>query len=166
MGPYDGPLEQRWHRDLSHALDHPLRTGYLHCMIYLTDVDADSHCFSISPEAANVPILEKEEQLERGGVVNLHGPAGTIALFNVSVLHAATVRPTTRERKTVQTYYGHRAGPVLSHYSTIPARLWRDHPDEDVRGFYGNLNRKSLLFADAFAEPTPAHEDSADAHLL
>ena len=63
-------------------------------------------------------------------------------------------------------YYGHRAGPVLSHYSTIPARLWRDYPDEDVRGFYGNLNRKSVLFADALGEPTPAHEDSTDAHLL
>ena len=82
-------------------------------------------------------------QLERGGVVDLHGPAGTIALFNMSVLHTMTA----------QTYYGLRSGPVLSHFSTIPARLWRDHPDEEVRGFYSNLNRKTHLFADAFAEP-------------
>jgi hypothetical protein len=153
MAPYDGPLVRGWHRDGPHALDHPLRTGYLHCMIYLSDVDADSHCFSISPEALDAPILEKERQLERGGVVDLHGPAGTIALFNMSVLHTMTVRPTTRERKTVQTYYGLRSGPVLSHHSTIPAKLWRDHPDEEVRGFYGNLNRKTHLFAEAFAKP-------------
>jgi hypothetical protein len=66
------------------------------------------------------------------------------------VFHTATVRPTTHERKTLQTYYGHRSGPVLSHYSTFPARLWRDHPDPEVRAFYGNLNEKSRLYAAAF----------------
>ena len=150
MAPYDGPLVRGWHRDGPHALDHPLRTAYLHCMVYLTDVDADSHCFSISPGAFDAPILDKEQQLERGGIVDLHGPAGTVALFNMSVLHTMTARSTTRERKTVQTYYGLRSGPVLSNFSTMPARLWRDHPDEEIRGFYGNLNRKTRLFADAF----------------
>jgi prepilin-type N-terminal cleavage/methylation domain-containing protein len=35
----------------------------------------------------------------------------------------ATVRPTTRERKTIQTYYGLQSSPILSHHTTIPARL-------------------------------------------
>jgi len=32
----------------------------------------------------------------------------------------------------------------------IPARLWRDHADPEVRTFYGNLNEKSKLFSEAF----------------
>ena len=78
-------------------------------MLYLSDVDHDSPCFSISPEAETDPVLPiPEQQLARGGIVNLEGPAGTAAMFNLSVLHAATVRPCTRERKSVQVYYGHR----------------------------------------------------------
>jgi hypothetical protein len=150
MAPYQGAIVQQWHRDRQHDLTHPLRTAYVHCMIYLTDVDEHTHCFSISPESIDDPILERDEQLSRRGILDIHGPAGTVALFNLSVLHTATVRPTTHERKTLQTYYGHRSGPTLSPYSTFPPRLWRDHPNEEVRAMYGNLNEKSRLFADVF----------------
>ena len=111
---------------------------------------ADTHCFSISPEAIDDPILGQEAQLARGGIVDLHGPAGSIILFNLSVLHTATLRPSERERKSVQIYYGPRSGPILSHFTTVPIRLWRDHSDPDIRAFYGNLNRKTRLFAAAF----------------
>ena len=151
MGPYDGELFQSWHRDRPHKMDHPLRMGWIHILIYLTDVDEGTHCFSLSPESIDNPVeLDVEKQLARSGSVDIHGPAGTVALFNLSVMHTATVRPTTKERKTVQTYYGLQSGPVLGHHTTIPARLWRDHPDPDVRAFYGNLNEKSKLYATAF----------------
>ncbi|MBI4553303.1 MAG: hypothetical protein HY710_13655, partial [Candidatus Latescibacteria bacterium] len=107
--------------------------------------------FSISPESIHDTILEPAEQLVRAGSIDLHGPAGTAILFNLSVLHTATVRPTQHERKTLQVYYGHRSGPVLSHYSLVPTRFWRDHPDPDIRAFYGNLNDKSRVYAAAFA---------------
>ena len=81
---------------------------YIQLMVYLTDVDEGTHCFSISPESVDEPILEVAENVERNGTVDLHGPAGTVALFNIAVPHTATVRVTQRERKTVQAYYGHR----------------------------------------------------------
>ena len=150
MGPYEGKPGQGWHRDRKHDEDHPLRTAYVHVLIYLADVDGGTHCFSISPEACDDPILETEEQLARRGKVDLHGPAGTAVLFNLSVLHAAHIRPTTKQRKTIQTYYGLQAGPILSQYTVIPTSLWRDHPKPDVRMFYSLLNDKSKRFNAAY----------------
>lgn len=155
MAPYDGKPVEGWHRDRAHSEERPYRCGYIHMMLYLSDVHEGTHCFSISPEADDAPILERDEQLKRGGIVNLHGPAGNVVLFNLSVLHAATVRPTTHERKSVQIYYGHRDGPVLSHFTTIPTTLWRDHPDPEVRGFYSLINNPSKKYARAFGHAVP-----------
>ena len=119
--PHEGESWRRWHRDRPHWQQHPLRTQYIHALVYLADVDATTHCFSLSPEAADAPILDQEDQLARGGIVDLHGPAGTVVLFNLSVLHAATIRPTQQERKSVQIYYGRRDQPHLSNYTTLPA---------------------------------------------
>ena len=54
----------------------------------------------------------------RGGV-DIHGPAGTVVLLNLSLLHTATARVTMAERKTVQTYYGH-AGGVSAQAPPLP----------------------------------------------
>ena len=151
MGPYDGPLHRKWHRDRPHWPQHPLRMDYIQLMVYLTDVDESTHCISFSPESVDEPILGDEQaQLARGGIYDLHGPAGTCALFNVAALHTATTRPTTSERKTVQIYYGHRDRAPLSNDSGIPAALWRDHPDAQTRAFYGVLNRRTRLYMAAF----------------
>lgn len=150
MGPYKGEFHQRWHRDKAHWLDHPLRMDYIQLMVYFTDVDEDTHCCSISPEGIDQPILkENSAQLERG-VYDLHGPAGTCALFNVSVLHTATTRPTRAVRKTAQIYYGHRERDPLANDSGIPATLWRDSDDPETRAFYGVLNDRTKVFMDAF----------------
>jgi ectoine hydroxylase-related dioxygenase (phytanoyl-CoA dioxygenase family) len=151
MGPYDGQFHQGWHRDKPHWLEHPLRMDYIQLIVYLSDVSADTHCFSISPEALDQPILkDHREQLARGGVYDLHGPAGTCALFNVSVLHTATTRPTQAIRKTAQIYYGHRHRPYLANDSGIPATFWRDHPDAETRAFYGVLNERTRTYMAAF----------------
>ncbi len=151
MGPYDGEFHQGWHRDKPHWLEHPLRMDYIQLMVYLSDVDERTHCFSLSPEALDQAILaDKQAQLARGGVYDLHGPAGTCALFNVSVLHTATTRPTQAIRKTAQIYYGHRDRAPLANDSGIPATLWRDHPDAETRGFYGVLNDRTRTFMAAF----------------
>ena len=104
MPPQTSESMQRWHRDTPHALHRPHRCGFVHLMLYLSDVDSSSPCWSISPESSDEPVLSTEEQLQRGGVYDLHGPAGTAAFFNLSALHAATVRPCTRGRKSVQAY--------------------------------------------------------------
>ena len=111
MQSYEGEPHQRWHRDKPHDMDHPLRMQYIQLMIYLTDVDDATHCFSLSPESTEDPVLEDTEaQLQRGGCVDIHGLAGTVCLFNVAVLHTATTRATKAERKTLQIYYGHLGG--------------------------------------------------------
>ncbi len=151
MGPYGGQFHQGWHRDKPHWLEHPLRMDYIQLMVYLSDVDETTHCFSISPEALDQPILsDHQAQLARGGVYDLHGPAGTCALFNVSVLHTATTRPTQAVRKTVQIYYGHRQRPYLANDSGIPPAFWRDHVDAETRAFYGVLNERTRLYMAAF----------------
>ncbi|MBM3265810.1 MAG: phytanoyl-CoA dioxygenase family protein [candidate division Zixibacteria bacterium] len=153
MAVYEGETHRSWHRDRSHAAEHPLRMPYIQLMLYLSDVDETTHCFSVSPESADDPVLETDAQLARGGVVDLHGEAGTAILFNIAVLHTATVRPTRQERKTVQVYYGPQDARYLSNDSCIPTRLWRDHADPATRMFYGKLNPKSALFSDAFGIP-------------
>ena len=151
MGPYDGPLHRKWHRDKPHWQEHPLRMDYIQLMVYLTDVDESTHCISFSLESVEEPILlNDEKQLAHGGIYDLHGPAGTCALFNVAALHTATTRPTRAERKTVQIYYGHRERAPLANDSCIPATLWRDHADPETRAFYGVLNRRTELYLAAF----------------
>ena len=151
MAAYVGePRHCVWHRDGDvhggkHLMEHPLRIRNIQLVVYLSDVDETTHCFSISPESVGQPILEKEAQLERGGVHNLYGQAGTAILCNFSVLHTATVRVTKKERKTAQIYYGHRNRPHMANDSLIPVDFW-DHPDEEVRAFYGVLNDKTRKY--------------------
>ena len=151
MGPYEGDIHQSWHRDRPHWPEHPMRMDYIQMMLYLSDVTAHTHCFSISPESIHEPILQdKNEQLKRSGTVNIQGPAGTVCLFNVSVLHTATTRQTQTDRKTLQIYYGHRNRKYLANDSIIPPVFWRDHEDPEVRAFYGNLNDVTKLYLKAF----------------
>lgn len=151
MGAFDGPLHHGWHRDRPHWPEHRLRMDYIQLMLYLSDVDEGTHCFSISPESIHQPVLpDQEAQLARGGCVDIHGAAGTVCLFNVAVLHTATTRPTTAERKTLQIYYGHRDRAPLANDSVIPPALWKYAEDEETRDFYGNLNDVSRLYARSF----------------
>ena len=147
MAPYDG---EPYQKDRPHWENHPLRMDYLQLILYLTDVDESTHCFSISPESVDNPILDGVGQLKRNGIIDFHGSAGTVVLFNISLLHTATVRKTQKERKTVQAYYGHRYRPFLSNCSVIPPRFWRNCPDPEVRAFYGSLNEVSRVFQSAF----------------
>lgn len=151
MKQYQGEVHQAWHRDRAHRPDHSLRLDYVQLMVYLTDVGEGDHCISLSPESVRAPVTEsKEAQLAKGGQYHLHGPAGTCAVFNASLLHTATTRPTENERRTVQIYYGHRDRPPLANDSTIPPAFWRDSEDEETRGFYGVLNDRSRMYLKAF----------------
>ena len=119
MGPTDASgnaVEKEfsgWHRDGgigAHALHRAHRAGFLQVMIYLSDVDEQTSCFSMSPEPTDcdVHFWDPREQIRQRGYVHLHGPAGTCAIFNPKMLHAATWRPSTRGRKSMQIYYGHQ----------------------------------------------------------
>ncbi len=146
MEPYKGGLQQKWHRDRPHLVNHPLRINFLQVMVYLTAVDENTHCFSLSPESVEEEILETKEQLERRGGVDLYGEAGTAIIFNTSVLHTATTRNTTKERKSIQIYYGHRNEHYLSEDSLIPTCYWKKHTDPEARSFYSVLNKKTAEY--------------------
>ena len=96
---------------------------YMQLMVYLTDVNQETHCFSLSPESANAPILNTVGQLDRNGIVDCQGVAGTVVLFYIAALHTITVRVTKHERKTVQAYYGHRSRTFLRNCSIIPPKF-------------------------------------------
>ena len=156
MPPWDQPFHQQWHRDKAHADDHPLRLDYLQMMVYLSDVDESTHCISFSPEhVAEQVIRDPEQQRAARGEYDLHGRAGTVALFNSSALHTATTRTTAATRKTVQVYYGHLDKPFLANDSVLPPIFWRDSEDAATRSFYGNLNDRTRTFMKAFPGTAP-----------
>ncbi len=134
-----------WHRDRAYWEEHPLHLDYPQIIYYLTDVDATTHCFSISPEPADGEILEPAAHLQRGGIYDFHGSAGTGILFNAATLHGVTLRATDKARRTIQVYYGHPDRAPLSNVTLMPPRLWRDHPDPEIRRFYGKFNRYTEL---------------------
>jgi hypothetical protein len=154
-GPRDQDTPTEWHRDRPHWMEHPLHLDYPQVIYYLTDVDEACHHFTISPEPADGEVLEPEAQVARGGVVRFFGQAGSAILFNCATLHGATHRKTERYRRIVQVYYGHPHRPSLSQVTLIPPRLWRDHPDPEIRRFYGKLNRYSRIVHQALGVDLP-----------
>ncbi len=121
------PLDQNppnpgWHRDVAHLQDHPYAIRNLSLIYYLTDVDASTHCFIVVPEDV---VGKRKDPTDRDGIgaVDLHGSAGTAILFNAGSVHDARQRVTTRERRTIHIYYGHRDQPALSNHTLFPKRL-------------------------------------------
>lgn len=154
-GPADAAQDTGWHRDRRHWLDHPLHLDYPQVIYYLNDVDETTHCFTISPEPADGEILDPAEQVEQRGIVHFYGRAGSAILFNCATLHGVTLRKTQRVRRTIQVYYGHPHRPSLSEVTLIPPRLWRDHPDPEVRRFYGKFNRYTRTMLRALGVEIP-----------
>ena len=119
MAPYDGEPRQSFHRDRPHWENHPLRMDYMQLMLYLTDVDETTHCFSISPESVDNPILDREAQLERDGIVDFHAPCWhSRALQYRSSSHGDDSRDTKRAQN--------RASILWSSLSSFSERLFRD----------------------------------------
>ena len=156
MMPFDGREHepyQRWHRDgplgdgkgWSGQPPRRFRAEYIQAMVLLSDTDESTHCFSLSPEPCDGEVLPSDPsetggmQVAQRGALDMHGPTGTVVLLNLSTLHTATARITTKERKTLQTYYGHAGGRTLSQFTCVPPGLWRDHADEACRAFYSGL---------------------------
>lgn len=98
MLAYRGWGSINWHRDWNTPRQ------YAHCIVYLSDVDQGTHAFGLD----RVPI---------------HGPAGTIVVNDANDLHAAIIRSTRHQRKSLQLYYGIEGLPRISNYSYIPNDL-------------------------------------------
>ena len=153
MKAYEGKAHQAWHRDRGYWFEHPLRLDYMQLIVYLTDVNDDTHCFSILPESIHdTPTKHASDHKARKQPYDLYGQAGTCALFNVALFHTASTRPTKHERKSVQIYYGHANRAPLANDSGIPTSLSRHPENEETRAFYGNLNERSKLYMRAYGQ--------------
>jgi hypothetical protein len=64
-----------------------------------------------------------------------------------------TLRRTERVRRIIQVYYGHPSRPSLSEVTLVPPRLWRDHPNAEVRRFYGKFNTFTRVMHAAMGVP-------------
>jgi hypothetical protein len=129
-----------WHRDRDHWMEHPYRLDYPQIIYYLTDVDETTHCFTISPESPDQPVLDRDAQIARDGAYYFHAKAGGAILFNCALFHGLTARATESQRRIVQVYYGHPEREPINNATMSPPRLWRDHPDPETRRFFGKLN--------------------------
>ncbi|MDX1933481.1 MAG: phytanoyl-CoA dioxygenase family protein [Capsulimonadales bacterium] len=130
-----------WHRDRAHWPEHPYGLDYPQLIVYLTDVDETTHCFTLSPEVAGSEPVPLEEQLRRRGTVHFHGRAGTAIFFNCAIYHGLTMRKTPHQRRILQVYYGHPDREPINDATILPPRLRRNAPDERTRRFYGKPNR-------------------------
>lgn len=152
-GPQSEGRPTDWHRDRPHWPEHPLNLDYPQVIYYLTDVDEGTHCFTISPEPAAGPLLlDKEAHLARGGTVYFHGRAGSAILFNCATLHDPA-----RGHAPPPDHPGllRPPRPFLSQVTLMSPRLWRDHPDPEIRRFYGKLNRYTRVWLGALGIATP-----------
>ena len=134
-----------WHRDVSHLNGEFQKLLYPQLIIYLTNVDENTHCFSLSPEPQGNQISSTEIQLQKHGVYNFYGQAGDAILLNSNCLHGLTLRKTKIERRILQIYYSHPSSPEVGDNTIIPPRLWRDNPDPRIRRFFGKHNSYSKL---------------------
>ncbi|MEE3258235.1 MAG: phytanoyl-CoA dioxygenase family protein [Candidatus Latescibacterota bacterium] len=137
------PPEAGWHRDTDHWPEHPLALKNLSLVYYLTDVDAESHCFAVLPEGVEAKRANPGKPDPAQGV-ELYGRAGTAILFNAGSGHAGVVKRATRERRTIHIYYGHRSLPHLSNHTVVPRRLL-EGGDQGSRRFYGRPNLATEL---------------------
>lgn len=137
------PPPPQWHRDTVHLPKHPMAMLFLSIIYYLTDVDAETHCFGIVPETVESK-RESPKDLDATGSVPLYGKAGTAILFNAATCHAAVVRKTKSQRRTIHIYYGHHDQPALGNHTIFPARLLNS-PDEQTQRFYSRPNTITRL---------------------
>jgi len=142
------PLAPSWHRDTAHWPEHAYCVKNLSVVYYLTDVDADSHCFAIVPESVeDKKSAPDQRDGDRG--VEVYGKAGTAILFNAASCHAGVVKRSERERRTVHIYYGHRSQPILSNHTLCPRRLL-ESADSGERAFYSRPNLMTQLVRDNY----------------
>jgi ectoine hydroxylase-related dioxygenase (phytanoyl-CoA dioxygenase family) len=122
--PFTGTAEPpSWHRDFAAAPENPLQMRMLSVVIYLSDVTACDHSFSLVPGTHSRLVEQAADAHAPEDEVDILGPAGTVLLFHTSCVHAGRLRSGSRQRRTIHMYYGFHDRPVCSGHSHIPARL-------------------------------------------
>lgn len=127
------PGAPSWHRDFNREDGRPLGVHALSVVYYLTDVGPEDHCFSIVPGTHDEHYSVKAGEHDAASEFDVNGPAGTALIFHTACIHAARLKPRSRQRRTLHLYYGHADNPRLSHHTDIPDSVLR----RDVAGLPG-----------------------------
>ncbi len=151
-GAATGPM--RWHRDRSYlprAADDPnprWDCSYVCAIHYLTDVGEEQPCFAVVPNSQRCGSFDeaREELGEDFRIVPVRGPAGTVVLYNIGILHTR-VHGAGR-RLTQHNYFSREQSPPLTDWVMLPRRL-TEHPDPEVRTFYSQWTKATRAFAAA-----------------
>lgn len=146
----DGRTECVWHRDsCGGGTEPPYFTRYLSVVFYLTDVDENTHTFSVIPGSAQISDPKDLEEYDLSAAHHIEGKAGTAIFFNAYTIHAGNVRNTTSERRTIHLYCGHTSDGHVSNFTIFPPRLWEGQDDATGR-YYSRLNPISQLLLNRF----------------
>ena len=144
----------RWHGDrpfIPRAGDDPntrYESTYVCAIHYLTDVGERQPCFGVVPNSHECASLEeaREKLGDRFEVVPIHGPAGTVVLYNVAIQH--TRMPGEGRRLTQHNYFSRAQSKPLTNWVMLPRRL-TEHGDPEVRAFYSQWTDAAKSFAAA-----------------
>ncbi|MEE2659295.1 MAG: phytanoyl-CoA dioxygenase family protein [Candidatus Latescibacterota bacterium] len=150
--PSEGPM--RWHKDRQHisrAGEDPnphYNCTYVCAIHYLTDVQADSPCFGLVSNSHEYASLDeaREQMGDDFSIIPIRGPAGTLVLYNIAILHSRI--DGVGRRLTQHNYFSRGQSAPLTNWVMVPQRL-TEHNDPEVRAFFGQWSDATRAFAES-----------------
>ena len=134
-----------WHRDITRDYGRRREIDAISVVYLLTAVGQQDHCFSIIPESHNRLVDLRPGEHSLGDEVDILGPAGTAVVFHARCLHKGTLRPHSRQRRSLHVYYSRASGPRTSEWSEIPGRLYERADPALPPLLYSKWNRGDIF---------------------
>ena len=134
-----------WHRDIVRQYDRRMEIDAISVLFYLTDVGPTDHCFCIVPETHNRLVDLDPRDVESDVGVDLIGPAGTAVIFHARAIHAGRLKESSRQRRTLQSYYSRWRNQRTAEWSEIPPRLYHKQDSSLPPQFYAKWNVTNIL---------------------
>ena len=134
-----------WHRDITRDYRRRREIDAISVVYLLTDVGEQDHCFSIIPESHHRLVDLRPGEHRPGDEVDIRGPAGMAVVFHARCLHKGTLRPHSRQRRSLHVYYSRASGPRTSEWSDIPRRLYERADPALPPLLYSKWNRKDIF---------------------
>ncbi len=121
---------------------------YLCAIYHLSDVDPTTPRFCVVPRSG--PHATVEEAREKMGAeyceVPILGPAGTVVLYGIELLHTRLPGLRGRGRRTQHNYFSREGNPPLTSWVLIPERLG-NHADSEIRTYFSTWPEATQAFA-------------------
>jgi|SRR5579871_462054 len=134
-----------WHRDATRDYDRRMEIEYVSLVYYLTDVSETDHCLSIIPGSHYRLVDLKPSEIDVTSAFDVTGPAGTAVLFHGRCIHAGRLKPHSRQRRTVHTYFARSDQPRYSEWTEIPPRLYGKRDPQLPPMLYSKWNASQVF---------------------